>query len=155
MKIWRHYLLGEKCPIYTDHKSLKYLLDQKELNLRQKRWLELIWDYDCVIDSHLGKANVVVDALSRKSSSSLAQIRAIQTSLQNELSSWLVELIIDGNTRSHLKVKPVHLHKIRETQNNDPTMLKWKNCIDSWIILRIEDILDFWFIKILEIMRNR
>ncbi|KAA3473429.1 Retrovirus-related Pol polyprotein from transposon 17.6 [Gossypium australe] len=65
LKIWRHYLFGEKCHIYTDHKSLKYLMTQKELNLRQRRWLELLKDYELVIDYHPGKANVVVDALSR------------------------------------------------------------------------------------------
>ena len=66
LKIWRQYLYGEKCRIFTDHKSLKYLLTQKDLNLRQRRWLELFKDYDCIIDYHLGKANVVADALSRK-----------------------------------------------------------------------------------------
>ena len=66
LKIWRHYLYGEKCRIYTYHKSLKYLLSQKELNLRQRMWLELFKDYDCIIDYHLGKANAVADALSRK-----------------------------------------------------------------------------------------
>ncbi|WMV16379.1 hypothetical protein MTR67_009764, partial [Solanum verrucosum] len=65
LKIWRHYLYGEKCHIFTDHKSLKYLGTQKELNLRQRRWLELIKVYDCTIDYHPGKANVVADALSR------------------------------------------------------------------------------------------
>ena len=66
LKIWRHYLYGEKCRIYIDHKSLKYLLTKKELNLRQWRWLELFKDYDCIIDYHPGKANVIADALSRK-----------------------------------------------------------------------------------------
>ena len=66
LKIWRHYLYGEKCKIFTDHKSLKYLLTQKDLNLRQHRWLELFKDYDCVIDYHPGKTNVVANALSRK-----------------------------------------------------------------------------------------
>ena len=66
LKIWRHYLHGEKCRIFTNHKSLKYLLTQKDLNLRQRRWLELFKDYDCIIDYHLKKANVVADALSRK-----------------------------------------------------------------------------------------
>ena len=72
LKIWRHYLYGEKCRIFTDHKSLKYLLTQKDLNLRQRRWLELFKDYDCIIDYHLGKANVVADALSRKMVSALS-----------------------------------------------------------------------------------
>ena len=56
LKIWRHYLYGEKCRIYTDHKSLKYLLTRKELNLRQRRWLELFKDYDCIIDYHPHKS---------------------------------------------------------------------------------------------------
>ncbi|KAJ9547300.1 LOW QUALITY PROTEIN: hypothetical protein OSB04_019843 [Centaurea solstitialis] len=62
----RHYLYGTKCTIYTDHKILKYLFDQKELNMWQRRWMELLKDYDCEIHYHLGKANVVADALSRK-----------------------------------------------------------------------------------------
>ncbi|KAG8490738.1 hypothetical protein CXB51_013960 [Gossypium anomalum] len=66
LKIWRYYLYGEKCIIYTDHKSLKYLLTQMELNLRQRRWIELLKDYDCTIEYHPGKANVVTDALSRR-----------------------------------------------------------------------------------------
>ena len=72
LKIWRYYLYGEKCIIFTDHNSLKYLLTQKDLNLRQCRWLELFKDYDCIIDYHLGKANVVANALSRKMISALS-----------------------------------------------------------------------------------
>ncbi|WVZ84916.1 hypothetical protein U9M48_031886 [Paspalum notatum var. saurae] len=67
LKIWRHYLFGNRCEIYTDHKSLKYIFTQNELNMRQKRWLELIKDYDLEIHYHPRKANVVADALSRKS----------------------------------------------------------------------------------------
>ena len=74
LKIWRHYLYGEKCEIYTDHKSLKYIFTQKELNMRQRRWLELIKDYDCEILYHPGKANVVADALSRKGREKLFQL---------------------------------------------------------------------------------
>ena len=76
LKIWRHYLYEEKCFIYTDHKSLKYLPSQQELNLRQRRWMELIKDYDCVIDYHPEKANVVADALSRKSVQTLRALNA-------------------------------------------------------------------------------
>jgi hypothetical protein len=64
LRVWRHYLYGYRVEIYTNHKSLKYLMFQKELNMRQKRWIKLIKDYDYVIDYHLGKANVVADALS-------------------------------------------------------------------------------------------
>jgi hypothetical protein len=66
LKIWRHYLIGNKCHIFTDHKSLKYIFTQPDLNLRQRRWLELIKYYDLEIHYHPGKANVVADALSRK-----------------------------------------------------------------------------------------
>jgi hypothetical protein len=66
LKIWRHYIMGTKCQVYTDHKSLKYIFTQKDLNLRQRCWLELIKDYDLEIHYHLGKANLVADALSRK-----------------------------------------------------------------------------------------
>ncbi|GKE29732.1 putative reverse transcriptase domain-containing protein, partial [Tanacetum coccineum] len=66
LKIWRHYLYQKKCTVFTDHKSLQHILDQKELNMRQRRWLELLSDYDCEIRYHPGKMNVVADALSRK-----------------------------------------------------------------------------------------
>ena len=83
LKIWRHYLSGEKCFIYTDHKSLKYFPSQRELTLRQRIWMELVKDYHCVIDYHLGKANVVVDALSRKSAQILRALNA-HLSLSND-----------------------------------------------------------------------
>ncbi|GKE09024.1 putative reverse transcriptase domain-containing protein, partial [Tanacetum coccineum] len=66
LKMWRHYLYGTKCVVFTDHKSLQHILDQKELNMRQQRWLELLIDYGCEIRYHPGKANVVADALSQK-----------------------------------------------------------------------------------------
>jgi hypothetical protein len=66
LKIWRHYIMGTKCQIYTDNKSLKYIFTQRGLNLRQRRWLELIKDYDLEIHYHPGKAKLVADALSRK-----------------------------------------------------------------------------------------
>ncbi|GKD78935.1 putative reverse transcriptase domain-containing protein, partial [Tanacetum coccineum] len=66
LQIWRHYLYGTKCTMFTDHKSLQHILHQKELSMRQRRWLELLADYDCEIHYHPGKANVVADALSRK-----------------------------------------------------------------------------------------
>jgi hypothetical protein len=66
LKIWRHYLIGAHCNIYTDHKSLKYIFTQADLNMRQRRWLELIKDYDLEVHYHPGKANIVADALTRK-----------------------------------------------------------------------------------------
>ncbi|CAL2246765.1 unnamed protein product [Prunus armeniaca] len=65
LKIWRHYLYGERFELFLDHKSLKYLLTQKDLNLRQRQWMEYLVDYDFDLHYHPGKANVVADALSR------------------------------------------------------------------------------------------
>ncbi|KAF2284914.1 hypothetical protein GH714_032427 [Hevea brasiliensis] len=98
LKIWRHYLYGEKCYIYTDHKSLKYLGTQKELNLRQRRWLELIKDYDCLIDYQPVKANVVADALSRKT---IASLRVTPLSLMDCSLERLAKLYIDEIVRLH------------------------------------------------------
>jgi hypothetical protein len=77
LKIWRHYIIGKRCEVYSDHKSLKYIFTQPDLNLRQWRWLELIKDYDLGINYHLGKANVVVDALSRSSHPSMLATREL------------------------------------------------------------------------------
>ncbi|GJR21391.1 putative reverse transcriptase domain-containing protein [Tanacetum coccineum] len=77
LKLWRHYLYGTKCTVFTNHKSLQHILNQKELNMRQRRWLELLSDYDCEICYHSGKANVVADALSRKERSKPLRVRAL------------------------------------------------------------------------------
>ena len=67
LKMWRHYLYGAKFEVYIDHKSLKYVFTQRDLNLRQRRWVEYLKDYDFELAYHLGKANVVADALSKRS----------------------------------------------------------------------------------------
>ena len=86
LKIWRHYLYGTSCQVMTNHKSLKYIFTQKELNMRQRRWLELIKDYDLDIVYHPSKANVVADALSRKTHQEATVARlTVQTGLQKEL----------------------------------------------------------------------
>ncbi|GJV35028.1 putative reverse transcriptase domain-containing protein [Tanacetum coccineum] len=93
LKIWRHYLYGTKCTVFTDHKSLQHILDQKELNMRQGRWLELLSDYDCEIRYHLGKANVVTDALSQKERIKLLRVQALVMTIDETLclknKSWL------------------------------------------------------------------
>ncbi|GJV69542.1 hypothetical protein Tco_1485051 [Tanacetum coccineum] len=76
-KMWRYYLYDTKCVVFTDHNSLQHILDQKELNMRQRRWLELLSDYDCEIRYHSGKANVVADALSRKERIKPLRVRAL------------------------------------------------------------------------------
>jgi hypothetical protein len=85
LKIWRHYLNRHRCEIYSDHKSLKYIFTQNDLNLRQHRWLELIKDYDLGINYHPGKANVVVDALSHKKYCNATFARRMPPELQREI----------------------------------------------------------------------
>ncbi|KAD6453180.1 hypothetical protein E3N88_07885 [Mikania micrantha] len=91
LKIWRHYLYGTKCLIYTDHKSLQHILDQKMLNMRQRRWVELLNDYDCDIRYHPGKANVVADALSRKERVKPVRVRALGMTIQTSLKTQILE----------------------------------------------------------------
>ena len=74
LKIWRHYLYGEQFEVYSDHKSLKYILTQRDLNIGQRKWMEFIEDYDFTLHYHPGTANVVADALSQKSRGALASI---------------------------------------------------------------------------------
>jgi len=74
LKIWQHYLYRVYFDIYLDHKSIQYVFTQKELNLRQRRWLELLKDYDMSLHYHLSKANIAVDALSRLSMGSLSHM---------------------------------------------------------------------------------
>ena len=118
LKIWRHYLYGETCQVFTDHKSLKYLLTQKELNLRKRRWLKLIKDYDLIIDYHLRKANVVADALSRKSSGTLAHIRTTYVPLLLDMKTLRLNLDYDdyGALLASFMVRPSLIDKSRESK---------------------------------------
>nr|GFC61538.1 putative reverse transcriptase domain-containing protein [Tanacetum cinerariifolium] len=90
-KIWRHYLYGTKCTAFTDYKSLQHILDQKELNMRQRRWLELLADYDCQIRYHLGRADVVADALSRKEQIKPLRVRSLVMTIHPKLPSQILE----------------------------------------------------------------
>ncbi|XP_068319946.1 uncharacterized protein [Pyrus communis] len=92
LKIWRHYLYGEKYKIFMDHKSLQYLFTQRDLNLRQRRWLELLSDYDCTIDYHPSRTNVVADALSKKSQGCINALYASRVPLLENLRSTGVRL---------------------------------------------------------------
>ena len=74
LKIWHHYLYDEEFKVYSDYKSLKYIFTQRDLNMRQRRWMEFQVDYDFTLHYHSGKANVVADTLSRKSRGALASI---------------------------------------------------------------------------------
>jgi hypothetical protein len=104
LKIWRHHLMGAKCHIYTDHKSLKYIFTQADLNMRQRRWLELIKDYDLEVHYHPGKANVVADALSRKAHCSCLFVKAFNETLSWEMGKLNLEIIPQGDL-NHLSVE--------------------------------------------------
>jgi hypothetical protein len=98
LKIWRHYMIGNKCQIFTDHKSLKYIFTQRDLNLRQRGWLELIKHYDLDIQYHPGKANVVADAFSRKSQSNMLVAHLMPQVLCWEMAQLNLEIVAQSKT---------------------------------------------------------
>nr|GEZ66945.1 putative reverse transcriptase domain-containing protein [Tanacetum cinerariifolium] len=91
LKIWRHYLYGTKCTVFTNHKSFQHILNQKELNMRQRRWLELLADYDCEIRYHPGRANVIADALIRKKQIKPLRLRSLVITIHPKLPSQFLE----------------------------------------------------------------
>ncbi|GKC95156.1 putative reverse transcriptase domain-containing protein [Tanacetum coccineum] len=107
LKIWRHYLYGTRCTMFTDHKSLQHILYQKELNMRQRRWLELLSDYDCEICYHPGKANVVADALSRKERIKPLRVRALVMTIGLDLPKQILEAQIEARKPENLKSEDV------------------------------------------------
>ncbi|GJW04728.1 putative reverse transcriptase domain-containing protein [Tanacetum coccineum] len=96
LKIWRHYLYGTKCTVFTDHKSLQHILDQKEINMRQRRWLKLLSDYDCDIRYHPRKANVVADALSLKEQIEPLWNEDVGGMIRNDIPKEKLEPRVDG-----------------------------------------------------------
>nr|AAQ56367.1 putative reverse transcriptase [Oryza sativa Japonica Group] len=128
LKIWRHYLISNRCEVYTDHKSLKYIFTQPDLNLRQRTWLELIKDYDMSIHYHPGKANVVADALSRKSYCNALCTEGMCKELQQELEHLHLGIVEHGYVVA-LEARPTLVDQVRAAQVNDPEIAELKKNI--------------------------
>jgi hypothetical protein len=127
LKIWRHYLMGKRCELYMDHKSLKYIFTQSNQNLRQRRWLELIKDYGLGINYHPGKANVVADALSHRSHVSQQVVDSVPFELCEEFERLNLKIVanteatkmeVDSNLVQEIQKSQVEDEKIQEIKHN-------------------------------------
>nr|GFC16558.1 putative reverse transcriptase domain-containing protein [Tanacetum cinerariifolium] len=107
LKIWRHYLYGTRCTVFTDHKSLQHILNQKDLNMRQRLWLELLSDYDCDIRYHPGKTNIVADALSRKERDVPLRVRALVMTISLDHPKQILVAQIEALKPKNLKKEDV------------------------------------------------
>ncbi|GKB16148.1 putative reverse transcriptase domain-containing protein [Tanacetum coccineum] len=124
LKIWTHYLYGTMCTVFTDHKSLQHILDQKELNMRQRRWLELLSDYDCEIRYHPRKANVVADALSRKEQNTPLWVRALVITIGLNLPKQILNAQTEAQKIENIKNEDVRGMLIENSK--DPEKLRTK-----------------------------
>jgi len=125
LKTWRHFLIENRCDVYTDHKSLKYIFTQKELNLRHRKWLELIKDYHMSLHYHPGKANVVADVLSHKSYVNTLITGGLPQALADDLRELRLEIVLRGYVAA-LEIQSTLLGKIREAQKTDKEIAEIK-----------------------------
>ena len=130
LKIWRHYLLGNHCNIYTDHKSLKYIFTQSDLNMRQRRWVELIKDYDLEVHYHPGKANVVADALSRKAQCNCLTIAPPLHTLCDDLRKLGISMVKKGYLAT-LTVKSDLYDQIKKAQKKNKGMARIRELMEE------------------------
>nr|GEY70308.1 putative reverse transcriptase domain-containing protein [Tanacetum cinerariifolium] len=132
-KMWRHYLYGTKCVVFTDHKSLQHILDQKELNMRQRRWLELLSDYDCEIRYHPGKANVVADALSQKERSKPLRVQALVMIIGLNLPKQILNAQSEARKEENFINEDLHgmIHKLEPRADGTLCLnnRSWISCI--------------------------
>lgn len=129
LKLWRDYLYGEKFEVFTDHKNLKYLFSQKDLNMRQRRWMEFLKDYDCMIQYHLGKANLVADALSRKGPVLMASLMSWEWELAEAFSQLTVD-VMPKEMSIYVTSLTIHSHlleQIRQATLEDSRIKSWVN----------------------------
>nr|GEV92745.1 hypothetical protein [Tanacetum cinerariifolium] len=129
LRLWRHYLFGVKCTVFMDHKSLQRILDQKELNMRHQRWIELLSDYDCEICYHPGKANVVADALSRKKREKPLRLRSFMLTNHKDLMQEILKAQVESlkECLTCAKVKAERLKPLGLLQQQKIPKWKWEN----------------------------
>jgi len=131
-KMWRYYLFGSKFEVFSDHKSLKYLFSQKELNMHQRKWLEFLKDYGFELSYHLGKANVMADALSRKSLHiSVLMVKELDLLEQFRDLSLVCEVTPNNMRPRVLRITSELPGYIKEHQKTDPFLRTWLEGIES------------------------
>ena len=127
-KTWRHYLYGEKCKVYSDHKSLKYIFTQKDLNSRKRKWMETLQDYDFALHYHPGKVNVVADALSRKCYGQLSSLWLREFEMHIVIEDFELCLGWEGHGPClyNISTRPMIIQRIMEAQVHDEFLEKVK-----------------------------
>ena len=132
LKFWRHYLYGEEFEVYLDHKSLKYIFTKWDLNMRQHRWMEFLEDYNFTLHYHLGKANVVADALSRKSLGALASITSREWRMLETVGQFGLQYNEQTQgTLGSLVATPSLLSRVIESQWQDAEIVSIRDRVQS------------------------
>ena len=132
LKIWRHYLYGEEFEVYSDHKNLKYIFTQWDLNMRQRRWMEFLEDYDFTLHYHSGKENVVADALSRKSRGALASIASREWKMLETVGQFGLQYSEHTQgTLGILVATPSLLSRVIESQCQDAEIVSIKDRVQA------------------------
>ena len=134
LKIWRHYLYGEQLEVYSYHKSLKYIFTQRDLNMRQRKWMEFLEYYDFTLHYHPGKANVVADALSQKSRGALASITSREWRMLETMGQFGLQYSEQAQgTLGSLVATPSLLSKVIESQGQDVEIVSIRDRVQSSI----------------------
>ncbi|GJW55106.1 putative reverse transcriptase domain-containing protein [Tanacetum coccineum] len=137
LKIWRHYLYGTKCTVFTDHKSLLHIHDQKDLNMRQRRWLELLADHDCEIRYHPGKVNVVADALSRKERIKPLRVKSLVITIHPKLPSQILKVQTEALKEENIKAENLRgMDKAFEIRPDRTHCIKNRSWLPLFVNLR-------------------
>ena len=141
LKAWHYYLYGKQFEVYSDHKSLKYICTQRDLNMRQRRWMEYLQNYDFTFHYHLGKANVVVDTLRRKSRGVLASIASQEWLMLETMGQFGLQYSDQAQgTLGSLVATPSLLSSVIEIQGQDTEILSIKDfirsgsCDEGWVM---------------------